>query len=76
MATIVRMAKKGGKRGKHTTPRKPIQIPEDWLNLARALAAKNKQPTLWYLLGLLAAAAEAAEMPHPKPPWEKQGESQ
>jgi hypothetical protein len=50
------MAKKK-QSGKHRVPRKPVQIPVPWLQLARLMAAKRRQPTVWYLLGLLAEQA-------------------
>lgn len=47
-----------------------MQIPADWLALMRVLASKTKQPTLWWMLDLVAREAVAQGLPHPKPPWE------
>lgn len=68
---MLRMAKKYP-GGKHTTPRKPVQIPETWIKLARQLAAKNEQPMLWYLLKLIGEAADKEGLDHPAYPWEEE----
>ncbi len=71
--TIKGMGRKRKTDG-HATPRQPVQIPVPWVKLTRSLAAKQKQPLLWYLLSLVADAAEAADMEHPPLPWEESAE--
>lgn len=56
----------------HKVPRIPIQMQKPWADLARKLAAKNKQPMLWLLLSLLADEADKQDMEHPPLPWEEQ----
>ncbi len=72
-ATLDRMAsKKKPSGGKNTTPRKPVQFPVLWLEVARERARQNKRPTLWHLIELLKADAEAAGMTDlPPAPWEE-----
>lgn len=59
------------KKTSHKTPRVAVQIQKPWADLARKLAAKNKQPTTWYLISLLAAAAEAQDVEIPALPWDE-----
>lgn len=65
-----RMPKKKPTGGQHKTPRKPVQVPVEWLNVARKLANANRQPTLWYFLSLVADAADKAGVERPRLPWE------
>jgi hypothetical protein len=70
---IARMAKKiSGSGGPHKTPRVAVQIPEPWMKVLRRLAAKTKQPSLWYLLALIGGAAEADGTERPAYPWEEE----
>jgi len=69
---MLRMAqRKKSNSGEHKTPRKAVQVPEDWLNVARRLANANRQPTLWFLLSLVAEAADKANVTRPRLPWEE-----
>lgn len=72
-ATLSRMArKKKPSGGKNTTPRKPVQFPVVWLEVARERARQNRRPTLWHLIELLKADAEAAGMTDlPPAPWDE-----
>lgn len=65
------MGKKKLTGGKHVTPRRAVQLPEDWFLLAQALAAEGKaQPTAWYLIDLIRKDAEAkGHKPIPLLPW-------
>jgi hypothetical protein len=73
-ATLPRMAKR--KSGEHKTPRRPIQFPMDWFEVAQQLAAKRPTPTVWYLVQLVKADAEAQGIKKlPKTPWEKEAPS-
>ena len=70
--TTLRMGKKKPKGGKHSTPRTPVQFPDEWLAVARARARDNQQPVLWFLIRLIKADAEANGITElPKPPWEQ-----
>lgn len=61
-----------GGKGKGPAPRTAVQMPTVWLNLARAYASKNRQPTLWYLIGLIEKdARERGEENLPPVPWEE-----
>jgi hypothetical protein len=51
-------------------PRKPIQLPDAWADLAKELANKRRQPTVWLLLELLAELAKKEGLKPPKAPWE------
>lgn len=58
--------------GKNVTPRTPVQIPDAWLLVARKLAQRAPQPTVWYLISLIQKDAIAAGVSDlPKPPWER-----
>jgi hypothetical protein len=68
--------KKKPSGGKNVTPRKPVQFPVAWLEVARERARQNKRPTLWHLIELLKADAEQAGMKNlPPAPWEEEGKS-
>lgn len=69
--TISHMAKKK-LGGQHATPRTPVQVPTAWWAIARKLASKHKQPTLWYLLSIIATEAEKEGIEGVPPlPWEE-----
>ena len=56
----------GGKK----PDRKTVAFPADWYALAEGLAEEKQQPILWYLIGLLQSAGEAAGRKDlPEPPW-------
>ncbi len=57
--------------GKHKTERRNLPLPEPWMVLAEELAAESQQPTGWFVIKLLKAAAETAGKPAPVPPWDK-----
>lgn len=69
IATMAKQGKRSG--GKHKTERKAVQVPVPWLALARKLAAKKKQPTLWFIIALIAEAADKEGEQCPTPPWEE-----
>lgn len=73
IVTIRRMGrKKKPTSGKNKTPRTPVQMPTNWLEVARARAAIAKQPTLWYLISLIEKdAKEAGVTGLPLVPWER-----
>jgi hypothetical protein len=49
-------------------------MPVPWYDLAKRLAARSRQPILWYLYSLLAEQAQAAGEPHPPLPWDVGGD--
>lgn len=56
--------------GEHSTPRKPVQMPADWLELAKRRAGTRPMPLVWYLIELIKKDAEAAgEKSLPVVPW-------
>lgn len=66
-----RMAnKKKPTGGEHKTPRQNVQFPIQWFKLARQLASGRAQPTLWFLLRILAEEAQRQGVEHPPLPWE------
>lgn len=72
--TIAAMAKKKT-GGEHTTPRTPVQVPTAWWNIARKLAGKRQQPTLWYLLRIISEEAQQEGIQNLPPlPWEEEAE--
>jgi hypothetical protein len=60
--------------GEHKVPRVGMQVPKPFMDLARAIAKKNRQPTLWLILDLLAKEAERMDIKRPPLPWEDGGE--
>lgn len=65
------MAKKKPTGGEHKTPRKAVQLPEEWYDVARRRAGERAQPVMWYLIGLIEADAKSAgEKDIPAPPWQ------
>jgi len=59
------------KSGRHATPRKPVQFPADWLDVARRRAvAERPVPLVYYLIELIKKDAEAAgDTDLPPVPW-------
>jgi hypothetical protein len=52
--------------------RTPVQFPDQWLALVRRCAAKERQPTLWFLLSLVDEWAKANGFDQrPALPWEE-----
>lgn len=67
---MIRMGKK--KSGERATPRQPVQVPTDWLRIAKAMAAKRPAPVVWYLIELVKRDAEAAGLTDlPPTPWDE-----
>lgn len=61
--------------GKHQTPRKTVQIPQDWLQVAQEIAATGPTPVMWYLIELIRKDAEAkGRKDLPSVPWLPPGE--
>lgn len=57
--------------GKHSTPRKPVQLPADWLRVAQELAAERPTPVMWFLVEMIREKAEAAGRKDlPPVPWQ------
>lgn len=57
--------------GKHSTPRKTVQIPVDWLRVAQEIAAEGPTPVMWYLIDLIRKDAEAkGRKAIPPLPWQ------
>lgn len=71
--TVSLMAERKKKpSGKNVTPRKPVQVPVAWLEVARERARANRQPLLWYLIDLIKKDAEAnGRTEFPTEPWEE-----
>lgn len=56
--------------GKHKTPRTPLQMPKDWVVIARKIAAIKKQPTTWALIAIIEQEARALGIEDlPSLPW-------
>ncbi len=77
-ATVARMGRKKkqpgddakGDAGKQA-PRRAVQLPLKWYEVAQQLARKKPTPTVWYLVELIKREAEAAGFTDlPPPPWE------
>lgn len=60
----------GRKKIENREERVPVQIPKNWMVVARKLAADAKQPVLWFLLSCIAEKAVEAEIETPPLPWE------
>jgi len=45
--------------GLHSTPRTVVQLPEDWANLVKKLAADRQMPAMWLIVELIKREAEA-----------------
>jgi hypothetical protein len=67
-----------GNSGAHKKPRTSVNVPDEWLVIARKRASANRQPVLWYLLGLVHRdATEAGIADLPPLPWEeKEGDDE
>lgn len=62
------MAKKNPDR--HKKPRKGIQMPQEWYEVAEGLAADRQMPVLWMMIDMLQKAASAAGRADlPDVPW-------
>lgn len=72
-ATIQRMPPKKKQSGKNKTPRTAVQIPTPWIELARKIASRRAQPTVWYLIKLIEqdAVKEGMQDEVPTYPWEE-----
>jgi hypothetical protein len=71
---MICMAKRKKQSGEHSTPRKPVQIPANWLKVAKTLAATRPAPVVWYLIELVKRDAEAAGIKDlPPVPWAVNG---
>lgn len=69
------MAKRKTTSGKHSTPRKPVQIPADWLRVIKELAAKRPAPALWLIIEWAEREAKSAGLKDlPVVPWAVNGE--
>lgn len=69
------LMKKKKVSGQHSTPRKPVQIPADWLRVIKALAAKRPAPAVWLIIEWAKREAEAAGMKDlPVVPWAVNGQ--
>lgn len=65
------MAKKKKQSGEHVAPRKPVQLPADWLKLAQEMAAKRPMPVMWLIVELIKQKAEAeGRTDLPPTPWQ------
>ena len=68
------MGKKKKVSGKHATPRKTVQLPQDWLRVAQEMAASRPMPVMWLLIDLLRKEAEATGRKDlPPTPWTLNG---
>ncbi len=62
--------------GPHKTPRTSVQVPNEWLAIARKRAGAKEQPVLWYLIRLIQKDAIEAGIPDLPPlPWEQREEA-
>ena len=60
MNTMLGMTKKKPTGGKHTSPRKPVQLPADWLAVAQEIASERMTTAGWFIVDLIRREAEAA----------------
>lgn len=59
--------------GKHSAPRKTIQLPQEWLRVAQEMASGRPMPVMWYVIELIRKDAEAAKKAGlPPTPWQPQ----
>ena len=63
--------RRGRPSGKHTTVRKPIQIPVEWLKVGHELAKRNEKPLVWYVIKRWAEEAKSLGIDIPSLPWER-----
>jgi hypothetical protein len=67
---MVGMAKRKKVSGQHQSPRKPVQLPADWLQVAKGLAQDRPMPVNWLLVELIKREAEAkGKTDLPPLPW-------
>ena len=67
---MLTMPKKKPTGGTHRSPRKPVQFPEDWLDVAKDLASDRPMPVVWLLVELVKREAEAkGKTELPALPW-------
>lgn len=68
---LPRAVRKKRSGGKNKTPRTPVQIPTQWLELARLRARFTRQPVTWYLIALIEADARTGGITNfPPAPWD------
>ena len=75
-ATLRSMSKKKPTDGNRKAKRVNIGVPENWHSVMRRLAARTKQPVLWWLIDLAAREAEQAGIETPPVPWEEDGDEE
>lgn len=69
--TMLSMGRKKKASGQHATPRKPVQLPEDWLKVIRQMASDRPMPAVWFLIELVKKEAEAqGRKDLPPVPWQ------
>lgn len=72
MATLTFMAKRPKKSGKNVSPRQGIQFPKAWYEVAQKMALARRQPTTWFLVGLVEEAAKKDNITDlPILPWDE-----
>lgn len=54
---------------RHRGPRVPMQIPKQFAEVARVLAAMENQPTTWFIMSLIAKVAAEKGVECPTLPW-------
>jgi hypothetical protein len=57
---------------KKDSQRIAFQYTKEWADLARQLAKKDQKPTIWFLIKLLAEAADKEDLDRPRLPWEEE----
>ena len=57
------------KPDRHRTERIPMQIPKQFAEVARILAAMDNQPTTWFIMSLIAKVAAEKGVECPTLPW-------
>lgn len=68
------MANKKKVSGKHQTPRRAVQLPDEWVKVAKELASDRPMPVMWYLVELIQRDAEAKKKADLPPlPWKLPG---
>lgn len=64
------MAKRKKVSGEHKAARKPVQLPADWLEVAKRLAQERPMPMNWLLVELIKREAESrGKTDLPPLPW-------
>lgn len=70
LSSIPGMGKKKSAGGKHTTPRRAFQIPEEWFVVAHTGARRRGQPASWWIVAAIQEKAEREGVePLPALPW-------